>query len=145
MRRVANDEPGALAEWRELVRLYPDVCIDAACTNLYELAIFALGRQEFSRHKTCQDALAVTLRQLQDDLVGTETAPALRLTAQCVVFAWADSWILNAVSAHRGVQSDDVMMIRRRTAAHKRLLSALKCHEQIRALHGKGPIVHVIR
>ena len=144
MRRVANGQPGALDEWRELVRAYPDVAIDAACCNLHELALCALGRTEFKTHTTSREAFAVMLRQLQADLVGTETAPELRLTAQSVVFAWADHWVLSAASAHRGVQCDDAMTIRRRLAAHKRLLSALKTHGQIRALLGRGPIVHVI-
>jgi hypothetical protein len=143
MRRVANDVKGALDEWRELVRVYPDVAIDAACSDLYELAVYSLGKHEFPKRETTRDALAVLLRQLQAELVGTETAPALRLTAQCVVFAWADHWVLSAVSAHHGVQRDDAMMVRRRTAACKRLLSAIKCHEQIRALHGR-PVLNVI-
>jgi hypothetical protein len=144
MRRVANDQPGALEEWRELVRAYPDVAIDAACSDLYELAIYALGRTEFPSRTTMQDALCLKLRQLQADLVGTETAPALKLTAQVVVFAWCDHWVLSASSAHQGVQRDDAARTRRRLAAHRRLLSAIKCHEQIRALHGRGPILNVI-
>jgi hypothetical protein len=143
MRRVANDRPGALEEWQELVRTHPDVAIDAACCDLHELAIYAMGKREFRTHEASRDAFAVLLRQLQAELVGTETAPALRLTAQCVVFAWADHWVLSAASAHHGVQRDDAMMVRRRTAACKRLLSAIKCHEQIRALHGR-PVLNVI-
>ena len=145
MRRVRDDAPGALAEWRELVRAFPDVAIDAACSDLYELAIYALGSHEF-KQECARDGLAVKVRQLQADLQGEDAPPALKLTAQCVVFAWADHWILSAASASNGVQLDDPWMVRRRTAACKRLLAAIKTHEQIRALHNRpGPIVSILR
>jgi hypothetical protein len=145
MRRVADDVPGALAEWRELVRAYPDVAVDAACSDLYELATYAIGKHEFKTRECARDGLAVKLRQLQADLAGEDAPPALRLTAQVVAFAWADHWILSAASAMHGVQTDDVWAIRRRDAACKRLLSAIRTHEQIRALHGRGPVVSIIR
>jgi hypothetical protein len=44
-----------------------------------------------------------------------------------------------------GVQCDDAWRVRRRNAACKRLLAAIKTHEQIRALHGRGPVVSIIR
>jgi hypothetical protein len=145
MRKVRDDVPGALAEWRELVRAYPDVAIDAACSDLYELAIYAIGKHEFARSECARDGLAVKLRQLEADLVGPDAPPALRLTGQVVLFAWADHWINSAASGMRGVQLDDVWAIRRRDAACKRLLAAIKTHEQIRALHGRGPVVSIIR
>jgi hypothetical protein len=145
MRQVADDVPGALAQWRELVRAYPEVAVDAACSNLYELAIYALGKHEFKTRECAQDGLAVKLRQLQADLAGEDAPPALRLTAQVVAFAWADHWILSTASAMHGVQLDDPWTVRRRNAACKRLLAAIKTHEQIRALHGRGPVVSIIR
>ena len=71
---------------------------------------------------------------MRDELAPARSSLAVRMAAEAVLFSWAEHWTLSTLAAGTVFDNESPTMTRRRTAALKRYLSALRNHAQLSRL-----------
>jgi hypothetical protein len=131
--RVWNGEFGAAGELTRLADRHPEIVADSLCTDLAYHAQKRLLGEGDDRAKQGRELMAL-MALIAAELAGENPSPARRLTAEVAGFAYGEFWLLTLVAAHEGVASQSAQAVKRRTAAQKRFLQAVKTVSQIAAL-----------
>jgi hypothetical protein len=129
-RSVFRGDQSAVEKLRKLAKAYPIQTAKELTFDIARTARLGLAVTEFSQ-RFAADSLIAKMETLIVELAGDNPSPAKRLCAEAVGFAWGEHWILCMAAASGGVGKRSLEDIRRRTAAHKRLLSGLKTLTQI--------------
>jgi len=71
---------------------------------------------------------------MRDELAPARSSLAVRLAAEAILFSLAEHWTLSSLTAGSVFENEASSMTRRRTAALKRYLAALRNHAQLSRL-----------
>ena len=126
---VADEAIGNIEEWAMLMLnatlTEPDAPISCPQTKATDVEGPDLVRLEGIR---CQ------LDIMRDELVPAGSSLAVKLAAEAVLFSWVEHWTLSTMGAGTLFDKESPTMTRRRTAALKRYLMALRNHAQLSRL-----------
>lgn len=117
-----------------LSRSHPAAFAKEVSIDLWRIACTLLASNECPSDAKRRSDMQAGIELAAFALAGENPSPARILCARAAAFAWAELMILSAKSAAEGLGNQSVEATRRRTAAQRRALSAIKTLEQIAAL-----------
>ncbi len=141
---VFRDEAGALEELRSLSKAHPQEFATEVQMDLFALLIdfasaYAFTGGDKPGHSERRADMEARMRLMAVELAGENPSEASRLCGMAGAFAWADFCVVSAGATYNGLQKcGHPMAVRRRNAAHRRLMTALKTLAQIKAAEGKN-------
>jgi hypothetical protein len=132
VKQAVTPGPDTIEKLRRLAKAHPVEFVAEVECELFHLAAFTIGSEEFKRTKKRADDLIARMQLLAVELCDGSPSLARRLCAQAVAFCWAEHWILSSVAAVNRVGNDwHPRSIRKRDAAHRRFMKSLKTFAQI--------------
>jgi hypothetical protein len=132
--RINDGDSQALEQLRQLSAGYPEEVATAFAASLERMAehVFVTHEIPGETADELQDELIAQMRLKAAELAGDNPSAAISTCAKAAAFAWAEHWILTMQAGGAGVRSDSPESMRRRNAAHKRLMVGLRTLAQIR-------------
>ena len=85
-------------------------------------------RDDGSTNVVTMEGIECQLDIMRDELAPAQSSLAVRLAAEAVLFSWAEHWTLSILASGTMLKNESPTMTRRRTAALKRYLAALRNH-----------------
>ena len=133
-RSVANIGPESQNDIKRLTEIsqsHPHDFARAVSFDLAHMAYQLIAMTECPTSDKRLEDMVVRLEMMARSLAGDNPSEARRLCAQAVAFAWGEFWILNTKAAMEGVSKQTIEATQQRTAAQRRLMSAVKTLTQI--------------
>jgi hypothetical protein len=144
MRELVNDiaagDKTDVRELRRLAGLHPDELVLELGPYLDRMALEGIAMGVYEREK-CREDLVAHIALLSDELAGDNASLARRLCAQVAAIASAEHWylIMQAGVAGFAGHQGELPSVKRRSAAQRRFLAALRNLAQIEAAERKRP------
>jgi hypothetical protein len=131
--RIFDGDFDAADELKRLADRHPRIVADSIYSDLaYHAQKSLLGRDE-KRARQSREVMA-RMALIAGELAGENPSPARRLVSEVAGFAYAEFWLVSLGVAHAGIDRELPLYNKRRTAAQKRFLQAVKTVSQIAAL-----------
>jgi hypothetical protein len=133
--KVRENSPDALHQFAELAEQWPEQVAASTAADLCWVAKITLANQGGAgKHADIAIGIETQMALVERELIGDSGSPSLRMAAAVATFSWCELWTLNAIAAHNGIEKATPASSARRSAAQRRLLTALRTLEQIRRI-----------
>jgi hypothetical protein len=135
---IAAGDKSAVRELRRLAGLHPDAMVLELGPYLDRMAAEGIAMGVYQREK-CRVDLVAHIALLADELAGPDPTPARRVCAQVAALASAEHFYLTMQAGLAGFagHQGELPSVKRRSAAQRRLTSALRHLDQIGVAESK--------